>query len=50
MAKQGRKPKYYNCYCGRKLKINGVRIPRHIDIGTNTLCPSSGDFLPEVKK
>jgi len=50
VSKQSRKPRYYDCpMCYRKLRLNGVRIPRHKDIGTGTLCVNSGGFIPEVK-
>lgn len=50
MGKKSRKPKYYDCSCGRKLRLNGVKIPPHKSLQTGELCLSSGDFIPEVKK
>ena len=50
MGKASRKPKYYDCPCGRKLRLDGVKIPAHKDLRTGTLCLSYGGFIPEVKK
>lgn len=48
MSKPSRKAKYFDCYCGRRLRINGVKIPPHKNMATGVLCPSSGHFIPEV--
>ena len=49
MGKKSRKPKYYDCPCGRKLRLEEVRVPRHIDHRTDSLCLSSRDFIPEIR-
>ena len=50
MSKKSRKLKHYTCpMCYRKLIVNGVRVPKHKDMATDTLCVTSGEFIPEVK-
>lgn len=49
MGKKSRKPKYYSCHCGRKLRLNGVKVPAHKALATDRLCPTSGSYIPEVK-
>ena len=51
MGKKSRKPEYYTCpMCYRRLRLNGVKIPRHMDSATATLCDTSGGFVPGVVK
>jgi len=51
VGKKSRKPKYFDCpVCCRKLRLNGVKIPLHKRLDTLTLCPTSGNYVPEVKK
>lgn len=49
MEKKSRKPKYYSCSCGKRLRLNGVKVPVHESLQTRSLCPVSGSFIPEIK-
>lgn len=50
MGKRSRKAECQDCACGRRVKLNGWKIPAHVSLETGALCLYSGNTITRMQR